>query len=210
MRDCQNSELPKINVPYLLSEGGYRRPCWHFSVLRIASLGTGPTISVRARAPCRNRGKTRRYSDGFPHDKTAHHLLLCPDRGAIQVTTNYPNDSEIIDDIGMHLPAHFTDGCGGWLLSTPCLFTTGYHRDFLCSRRRRIPPRITMRRYRRALRCEFRHQTRMHWKQFTILKFQIADEPGAIGCPDGIFVGVWPAVVPAAKLLHHLLCEPLD
>lgn len=40
---------------------------------------------------------------GFPHDKTTHHFRLISDGGAIEVTSNHPNDKANTEAIRSHL-----------------------------------------------------------------------------------------------------------
>jgi hypothetical protein len=50
---------------------------------------------------------------GFSHDKTTHHFLLYPDRGAIEVTANDRADSDSVQAVRTHLTyiaTMFSDG----------------------------------------------------------------------------------------------------
>jgi hypothetical protein len=53
-----------------------------------------------------NHADVEKHADeamGFPHDKTAHHFLLYPDGGAIEVTVNDSQDSQNLQAIRSHL-----------------------------------------------------------------------------------------------------------
>jgi hypothetical protein len=75
-----------------------------------------PMHKEHTNASTSHQGDVEQHGDGamgFSHDKTAHHFLLYPDGGAIEVTANDRSDSESVQEIRAHLThiaTMFSDG----------------------------------------------------------------------------------------------------
>jgi hypothetical protein len=73
--------------------------------MRAVILLFAATLIQTPQAPNPQQGVVERgdHVMGFSHDKTAHHFLLFPNGGEINVSANDPSDKASVDQIRMHL-----------------------------------------------------------------------------------------------------------